>query len=179
MLCDSCNQNEATIHIVRVLDGEKTEQNLCEKCARANKELDFSFEPQFSLHKLFSSLIDQKLHGSREKGLLCKLQCPDCGLSFAQFSQVGRFGCSSCIETFEEKMKPLLSRIQAGSVHSGKVPARFRSRIKLRRELKALQEELQEKIKSERFEDAAVLRDRVRVMEKEIREEDTAKGEEL
>ncbi len=172
MLCDNCRQKEATVHIVQMADGEKSEINLCEDCAREKKEIAFSFEPQFSLHKLFSSLIDQKLRSSREAALATRLQCPGCGLTFAQFGQVGRLGCSCCIDTFGGKLNSLLARIHAGPLHTGKIPASLRSRIILRRELKKLQEELQAKVVDEEFEEAALLRDRIRTMKKEIAAEE-------
>lgn len=33
MLCDNCKQNEATVHMTRVVNGKKTERHLCNVCA--------------------------------------------------------------------------------------------------------------------------------------------------
>ena len=168
MLCQECRQEEANVYITKIVNGKKTEHHLCESCAREKEELDFSFEPQFSLHKLFASMLNQGLLESRQAMLATKNQCPGCGLSFAQFSQVGRLGCSSCYEAFEESLKPLLRRIHASSEHTGKIPVRTQKRVKYKRELDQFKEELQLKVENEEFEEAAILRDKIKAMEKDL-----------
>ena len=176
MLCQECHCNEANIHIVKQVDGIQTEMNLCEQCARKKEELDFSFEPQFSLHKLFSGMLNHNLIGARDYSAAA-LQCPSCGLTFAQFSQIGRLGCSDCLTAFKGKLKPLLRRIHGNSIHTGKIPARVRSRVKYMRKIDQLKEELQLKVQSEEFEEAALLRDRIKEMEAKIASAETEKGE--
>ncbi len=175
MLCQQCHKNEANIQIIKSVDGKQSEEFLCEQCAREKEELDFSFEPQFSLHKLFASMLNQNLLESRAARHAAKNQCPECGLSFAQFSQIGRLGCRACFETFEDSLKPLLRRIHASSTHTGKIPLRTQRRVKYKRELDQLKEELQVKVQNEEFEEAAVLRDKIRAMEKDLEEKQPEK----
>ncbi len=177
MLCQECHKNEANIHIIKSVDGKQTEEFLCEQCAGQREELDFSFEPQFSLHKLFASMLNQGILENRDAMLAAKSQCPECGLSFAQFSQVGRLGCSGCYGAFEDSLKPLLGRIHASSTHTGKIPARTQRRVRYKRDLEQLKEELQQKVQSEEFEEAAVLRDKIRAMEKDLDKDQKDDGE--
>ena len=177
MLCQECRRNEANIHIVKNVDGKQTELNLCEQCALKKEELDFSFEPQFSLHKFFAAMLDQNLRGKRDEKKAASLQCPSCGLSFALFSQVGRLGCSDCFSAFEDNLKPLLRRIHGGCIHTGKVPARTRDRVKFLRELDQLKEELLLKVQNEEFEEAAGLRDRIRTIEGKMEQDESEKGD--
>ncbi len=177
MLCEECRQKEATIHIVKQMDGNQTEINLCEQCARKKKELEVSFEPQFSLHKLFASMLNQSLRDSRRAQQAVDTQCPSCGLTFSQFSQIGRLGCSDCFKAFEEQLKPLLRRIHAGCAHTGKVPLKILGRVQAVREIDQLKEELQAKIINEEFEEAAVLRDRIRALEEDILQKEANGGE--
>ncbi len=171
MLCQECQANEATIQIISSLAGKKTKKFLCEHCARQNEEIDFTFETQFSLHKIFTSLLAQGLAGNRESLQAAKVQCPSCGLSFTQFSQVGRLGCSSCYKAFDESLQPILRRIQAGLTHTGKVPVRAGKRVKYLKEIDHLREELQAKVQKEEFEDAALLRDRIKSLENNLEKE--------
>lgn len=175
MLCQECRRNEANIHIVKYVNGKQTELNLCEECARKKEELDFTFEPQFSLHKLFASMLNQSLRDTRESKVANNMQCPSCGLTFAQFSQVGRLGCSECFTAFEHKLKPLLRRIHSGGAHNGKVPVQVQSRVKAKRQIDRLKEELLEKVHNEEFEDAALLRDRIRELESKVENVDLEK----
>jgi len=177
MICQECQCNEANIHIIKHVNGKQTELNLCEQCARKYDEIDISLEPQFSLHKLFASMLNQSLRGSREAKLAVNSQCPSCGLTFAQFSQIGRLGCSDCFNAFEERLKPLLRRIHGSSIHTGKVPTRARKRVEILRELDQLKEELQVKVQNEEFEDAALLRDRIRNVEGKMKQSEIKKGD--
>lgn len=177
MLCQECRKNEATIHIVKQADGKQTELNLCEQCARKKEELEVSFEPQFSLHKLFASMLNQSLRDSRRAQQAVDTQCPTCGLTFSQFSQIGRLGCSDCFEAFEEQLKPLLRRIHAGCSHTGKVPVRIQGRVKTVRELDQLKDDLQLKVSNEEFEEAAILRDRIRALEEDLGQKQVDGGE--
>ncbi len=170
MLCQECRRNEANIHIVKQVGGKQTELNICEACARKMDELDFTFEPQFSLHKLFATMLNQSLRDNREAASAAGIQCPSCGLTFAQFSQVGRLGCSDCFKAFDKRLKPLLRRIHTGCAHNGKMPVKVQSRVKAIRQIDQLKEDLQAKIQHEEFEDAAVLRDQIRALELEMRE---------
>lgn len=178
MLCQECRRNEANIHIVKNIEGKQSELNLCEQCARKKEELDFSFEPQFSLHKLFAAMLDQKsLQGKRSKAGDSSLQCPSCSLSFAQFSQIGRLGCSECFSAFSDRLQPLLRKIHGSCNHTGKVPSRLRTKVNLLREIDQLKEELQQKVENEEFEEAALLRDRIKAMEGTMQQDEKEKGD--
>jgi protein arginine kinase activator len=170
MLCQECRKEEANVFITKIINGKKTELQLCERCARAKEELDFSFEPQFSLHNLFGGMLDESMRGSRESLRLSKAQCPTCALTFAQFSQIGRLGCSDCFGAFGDKLQPLLRRIHGSARHTGKVPRRSQSKVRFKRELDRLKEELQQKVRHEEFEQAAELRDRIKALEKDLQE---------
>lgn len=168
MLCQECQEYPANVHITKIINGKKIEMHLCEICAQKKEELNFSFEPQFSLQNLFSSLLHNGLPEEREKGSLSKLQCPNCGLTFAQFGQIGRLGCSECFTAFDEKLPLLLRRIHGSSSHKGKIPGRTGGMAKYKRELADLQEQLRAEVQRENFEQAALLRDEIKEMEEKI-----------
>lgn len=168
MMCQECGQEESNVFITKTNNGKKMEIHLCERCAREKEELDFSFEPQFTLHNLFGGLLHENSRGSRESLRAVKAQCPSCALTFAQFSQIGRLGCSDCFVAFGDKLQPLLKRIHGSDRHTGKVPRRGQGVVLVKRELERLKEELQRTILKEEFEEAAKLRDRIRAMEQDL-----------
>ena len=170
MVCQECGQETATVHITKIVNGRKSELHLCRNCAQAHDELDFSFEPKLSLHNLLGSLLGESVRGSREELRQAKLQCPSCALTFTQFSQIGRLGCSDCFPAFNEKLAPLLRRIHGSTSHTGKVPRRSQGAVRFARELKRLREELRMRVQKEEFEVAAGLRDEIRALEKEMEE---------
>jgi protein arginine kinase activator len=170
MICQECQQETASVHITKIVNGRKTELHLCRRCAQAHDELDFSFEPKLSLHNLLGSLLGESMRGSREALRKGKVQCPSCALTFAQFSQIGRLGCSDCFPAFDEQLAPLLRRIHGSSRHTGKVPRRSQGAVRFVRELERLREELKLRVQKEEFEKAAELRDQIKALENEMRE---------
>lgn len=47
MLCERCQERPASVHVTRIINGEKTELYLCQECARElQPQLNFSI-PQF------------------------------------------------------------------------------------------------------------------------------------
>ena len=39
MICQECNQRPAALHFTKIINGEKTEVHLCEKCAQEKGEM--------------------------------------------------------------------------------------------------------------------------------------------
>ncbi|WP_028609691.1 UvrB/UvrC motif-containing protein [Paenibacillus harenae] len=170
MYCQECGKKPATLHFTKIVNGEKTEFHICETCAREKGEGIPGAPNSFSIHSLLSGLLDfEQLGGTGMGGVKQPaLRCEDCGLTYAQFSKIGRFGCSNCYHAFAEKLDPLLKRVHSGTVHSGKIPKRSGGQIQCKREIEQLRRDLQAKIENEEFESAAQLRDRIRELERKI-----------
>lgn len=183
MICQECNQRDATVHFTKILNNNKQEFHLCETCAREKGDVMMkSFgnsgfgtspfgEPAFSFHNLLGGLLGfEQAHNPMNKGIQGQPagphRCSTCGLSYPQFAQLGRFGCSDCYTHFAPQLEPLLRRIHGGAtVHTGKVPQRAGGLIKVKKQIEQLRQELQMKIQQEQFEEAATLRDQIREME--------------
>jgi protein arginine kinase activator len=169
MLCQSCGKNNASVHVTQIVNGEKTEVYLCEACAREKGEIiDFPWEGKFPLHQFFSGFMGLVPHGgggTAKKAASSGLQCSACGLTHAQFGQIGRFGCSRCYEAFGEALIPLFRRLHGNPKHMGKIPARAGADVKIKKEIERLRQELQKKIAEEAFEEAAQIRDEIRRLE--------------
>lgn len=170
MLCQECGKRPATLHFTKIINGEKTEFHICESCAREKGESLPGAANGFSIHSLLSGLMDFDPVGGAS-GLAPKaqtLRCDECGLTYSQFSKLGRFGCSSCYRHFSDRLDPLLKRVHGSTLHTGKIPKRSGGRIKTQREIERLRQELQSSIQREEFETAARLRDQIRELEKQI-----------
>ena len=103
-----------------------------------------------------------------EEALAAVPHCSNCGMTYSQFGQIGRFGCSQCYRSFAGQLDPLLRRVQGNSRHTGKAPERTRESLGYKREIEQLRQELQTAISSEAYERAAVLRDRIHALEGKI-----------
>jgi protein arginine kinase activator len=176
MICQECNQRPATLHFTKIINGEKTEVHLCEKCAQEKGEMFmFSGESGFTFNNLLAGLLNMDSAFKQQSKNAFKqeeiLQCERCGMTFPQFVKIGRIGCSHCYETFSEQLKPVLKRLHSGNwTHNGKIPKRNGEGIQLRKRIEDLKNELKSSIVQEEFEKAAKLRDEIRSLEKEITE---------
>ena len=171
MMCDECHEKPATVHITKIANGEKTQLHFCEECAK-NKHIVFSTglnafglddDSEFSIGKLLSSLFQSP--GMDLKPNTGDQKCSRCGLTFSGFTQMGRFGCSQCYDTFKDQMDPMLRRIHGKTYHVGKVPRRSGGEIRIKNEINRLKRELQEAVNAEEYERAAVIRDQIKEME--------------
>lgn len=174
MQCQECGVKPATLHFTKIVNGKKTEFHICESCAREKGELIPGTAGGFSIHSLLSGLLDLEGAG-KEKSAATKtaqsLQCENCGMTYSQFSKLGRFGCSSCYKFFNNALDPLFKRVHGSTSHVGKIPKRAGAQIVIRRQIDELKQELQQSIAQEEFETAAELRDQIRRLEKEMAQE--------
>lgn len=169
MVCQQCGQKPATVHLTKIINSQKTEFHICESCAREKGEWIPDTANGFSIHNLLSGLLDFDLMGHKQEGRedakLQAMRCENCGLSYAQFGKLGRFGCDKCYAFFGDRLDPLLKRVHGNTVHIGKIPKCSGGRIQRRRELEDLKRQLQHSILREEFEEAAKVRDRIRELE--------------
>ncbi len=147
--CDLCSK-PATVHLTQIVNSKIHKVDLCEACAQAKGVTDPS---GFSLaDMLLKASLNPEPTGDAGK-------CSACGFTTQDFKKNGRFGCPSCYEHFSKMLEPMLDTMHKGSSHTGKIPQRAIARKSLYERLTQLETELDQAIKSERYEDAARYRD--------------------
>lgn len=169
MICQECGERPASLHFTKIVNGEKTEFHICEACAREKGELLPGGQNGFSIHNLLSGMLNfdyLNQAAAKTKSAPTKLRCETCGLSYQQFSKIGRFGCSDCYRYFEPVLEPLFRRVHGNTTHSGKVPERTGGQLRRKRELSELKAKLNYLVAREEFEEAARVRDRIRELER-------------
>lgn len=165
MLCQRCNEKEATVHLTKIVNGQKTEIYLCEDCAKESGNIPFANNP-FSFQNLLSGILNPDV-GKYDKSKT-DIECKECGSSYREFSNKGLFGCSSCYEEFNKRLDPLFKRIHGNIRHNGKVPKRKGGNLRVKRKIKGLREEMQQAVDAENFEKAAEIRDKIKELKENI-----------
>jgi len=149
-----------------------TKMHLCEDCAKEKSE---EMEAHFGLSDLLAGLAD--MAEIEETDVKKGAKCSFCGFTFNDFRRVGRLGCPKCYETFENQLASLLRRIHGQDRHMGKLPVTT-VKGKLSNEAKdlhAFKIKLQQAISKEAYEEAAVLRDKIKEIENKLRKPKTDK----
>jgi len=160
MFCDVCKSKEATVFLTQIVEGKMQKVNLCEGCS---KEKGVNDPTGFALADLLLGLGAAQEIEKSPLGIRCSV----CGFSQTDFKKTGRLGCSACYDAFAEGLSGMLKNMHRGLIHTGKVPARLALALSRARELAALQQGLEKAILEEKFEDAAGLRDKIRLLESE------------
>lgn len=158
MQCCVCKEKEAKVHLTQIVGDKMQKVDLCEGCA-AQKGVN---DPAgFSLADLLLGLgASQEMEQATGGG---EVKCPTCGFTQADFKKAGRLGCSECYVTFSEGLEGLLKTMHKGTKHMGKVPQAFQQSRDLADRLKSLQKKLEKAVADEDFEQAAAMRDEIKV----------------
>ena len=159
MLCQSCKEHTATIHLTEIRNGQRAETHLCQACAQ---QQGLGVKAQIPLNELLSTLLsvqpqadsaEQKI----EPGIQAK-SCPECGMTLKRFAKESLLGCPCDYHVFEDQLLPLIERNQNGkSLHCGKVPTHLPDEQKQDITLRQLKQQLDEAVKQENYELAARL----------------------
>ena len=92
--------------------------------------------------------------------------CPQCGISAAEFGESGQLGCAVCYKFFKETLVPLFKQVHGHDIHRGKVPVTDPSKQQTSRTLIDLRRALKKAVSQESYEQAAEIRDRINEIER-------------
>lgn len=175
MRCQNCGTNEANIKYTQIINGVKKEMTLCEKCAE-KLELN-NFKVNMPIH--FSNFLDSFFD---EKELLPSFikennnNCNFCEKAYDDFIKTGLLGCPECYDAFEDRLSPVLKHLQGSVRHTGRKPSNANKKntneqtekyenIKKndnKETIASLKKELNKAVAEERYEDAAIIRDKIK-----------------
>lgn len=161
MICQRCKKQTATVHLTEIVNAEKRERHLCERCA---SEEGVTMKQHVPLNELLSNFLVSQA-GAQQ---MADLACPDCGMTFVEYRNHGLLGCPRDYDVFEKVLEPLIERAHEGGTHHvGKAPgpASEDTTTSKQRDLTRLRRDLAGAIEREDYEKAAELRDRIKTLE--------------
>ena len=160
MKCEKCGLNEATTHIRSVVNGVVNEYNLCSSCAAKS---GYKGGTHNSLAGMLSSMFGEFLNNGIPENTV---KCPVCGATFSDIAKTGKVGCAECYKTFEAELMPYLKRVHGSTKHVGVVPNKSPIMVVEKEEtVETLKLKLSQLVGEERYEEAAVIRDKIKELE--------------
>ncbi|MFN3192106.1 MAG: UvrB/UvrC motif-containing protein [Aureliella sp.] len=165
--CQQC-EKPATFHITELTEPSGPMMlHLCEECARTYLAQGNDEAPANALAGMLAKQL--KLEQTAEElAELDKKTCPVCGITFAEFREAGRLGCSYDYVCFQEDLEPLLTNIHGTRTHRGKRPTRNSGAPDRQHELIQLRREMQDAVAQEDYERAGEIRDQIRDIENAV-----------
>lgn len=161
MLCTNCKSREANFHYKQIINGKHTEQHLCTECARELGYLSQS-ESMFDFGNILNDFIAMPSFVPDTGAVRA---CPACGTLFDEFKKTGLLGCDKCFDEFENVIEATLAQIQPSTTHKGRLSGAVGQKIQKDNELSEMKERLKRAVLDEKYEEAAVLRDKIKQLE--------------
>lgn len=164
MICEKCKKREATVKLIKVVNGKRESHMFCEECinglgdilsAKEKDEID-----DFNLNKILDGLVDYLGKSRDEKELQIDGVCKKCGTTYKEIKESGNVGCCECYEFFELGLIPIMHEYHGSSYHKGN--KNFSYILADKKNLEYLQHELEEAIEFEEYERAAIIRDEIK-----------------
>lgn len=165
MICDNCGKREAIIAYTKMQGNSIEEVHLCAQCAEEKMKKDLAFNNAVS-GKMENFLKDLfKLTGKFNNNIPNK-KCSHCGTTFEDLGK-NQVGCEYCYDEFKEEIESMLLNFKSSSKHKGKIPKSAGKEPVYKREENELRDKLSVAVELEEYEEAAVLRDKL----KQLRDE--------
>ena len=159
MLCEKCGKRMATTHIHTVINGVVYDKNLCEECAMEHGV-------NLSTHNSLSDMLASMFTELKKDRIQNEKRCPVCGATFSDIANSGKAGCAECYNTFKSELLPYLKRVHGSTKRTGKIPDNVCVTPDPQKDgTEELREELKRLIAEENYEQAAVIRDKIRETE--------------
>lgn len=149
MLCSRCKKENANFLYKQNINGNQTSIALCNNCAKTYSSNILSFD-------IFDTFARYN-----ENTKVCNL----CGFRFSDIRSLGKVGCPQCYNTFSDELEGIIKQIHGGATHVGTLPNIQNSSQKT--EIEILKEKLNAAIASEKYEEAAKIRDEIKALKGE------------
>jgi hypothetical protein len=189
MLCEKCKIREANVFYTEIVDGDKkNERHLCSQCAKDLDQYTGLFDKDFSFSKLLSGILGDVFENTTNQEYR-QIICPTCNTCYDDFIKDSMFGCKDCFEVFNLLINDNIKQIHGNDRHIGKIPKNHHKIDKILprsvvsenmnvdinedvfdnedMELEILKQRLEEAIKKEDFEQAAILRDKIKTIKED------------
>ena len=168
MICDICNEREATIEFTAVTGNEKKTLHLCGQCSNQESEKPAGPATKVTPTHVTASKKVNVVIGHLAGTEAGKGPCSGCGMTYEEFRKIGRLGCSQCYDAFGTPLRRLLKRIHGSDTHVGRGPRASKesspatsASVGQPQGLEELRQALHAAVDAEEYERAAQLRDRI------------------
>ena len=164
MLCDFCQERDAVFYIEQTtMNNTKRTLHICLECA---EERGVTPDPR-SIEKCVGSLFAELARIAQKAREADNHECPVCGTSLLSIKRSMRVGCPECYAIFKNEISTLLKKQGVNGSYSGSMPQRLRNFKSVLTDRIQIQTKLEESLKNEDYEKAAIYRDYLKALEKQ------------
>lgn len=158
MKCQNCGKNEATVHYKEIINGKKQELSLCSECANKIGIIEFPI----MISPIFSSFDDEYTSIPEVK------KCKNCGYTLEKYSKTGVLGCQECYNTFKDELDEIFLKFHGKNRHIKTSNKKIKAKTSVKdvdSKIEGLRIRLKKLVENEEYEEAAILRDKIKKLE--------------
>ena len=174
--CEMCGEEGAVIHLLRVQNGAVTHTRLCHSCAETlageTEGISLVLAVPAALRQIAGTRAREEASEGTSPATDENRVCTVCGTTLADLRETGTVGCPVCYQVFAEQLAEAIQEGNDPMEHLGKVPRYGSAAESLRHEVARLKRMLSELVRTERFEEAAGVRDRLADLAQGLEDED-------
>jgi protein arginine kinase activator len=119
MLCENCKEREATVHFTEIMNGRVQKHHLCKECAAQMEMMGYASN-EVPFVKLLTGMLAAGQTQEQGENPLQYVRCPKCGMTYEEFTRVGKFGCAECIDVFGPLIGDHMKKLHGSDTHTGK-----------------------------------------------------------
>jgi protein arginine kinase activator len=160
MKCERCAKHSAIIQIQQIVNNKRKSIRLCERCAKVLGIMgsETSDKSKFTIPNLFSDMFEGLAHVNPKNAK----KCPSCDTTLETIIEEHKAGCTECYSAFNLQIEKELQKLFGNTRHIGKFPRRFLKFKQFLFNINDLKKQLVTAIKNEDYENAAILRDKIK-----------------
>lgn len=160
MLCDGCKQNEANIVLHMMTNGQVATRSLCAECAqKAHTEMTKAFATMGMQIEGLQGMVERS---QEERERIPRMMCSNCRTAYTDIGYDTVFGCARCYGAFHEQVMQYLSSLRPVEQAASQAPDVLP--VLPEPTAEELHARLDEALRAEDYEQAASLRDQLKLM---------------
>ena len=161
MLCEKCGVNNATTHIRTIINGVVHEKHLCSHCAATESKYETKYETK---DNNLAQILGNMFGNASQNSQSAITRCGCCGSTYEDIAESGRCGCPECYHSFYNQLLPYFKRVHGSTQHIGKRINVVNKKTETDT-IDELRELLKQLINEENYEQAAVVRDKIKSLQ--------------
>ncbi len=162
MICDVCKNKNADISVEQSIGSNVKHIFLCRDCAKKWGLEMFPENLDISITKLLN-----KYDKNKKNEELNYLSCPYCGKKLSEIQKDKKIGCINCFLCFKSEITNILRKVKTNIKYTGKVQNAVPKEFSQKLSILELKQKLQKALNAEEYEQAALLRDELKALEKQ------------
>ncbi|CRF34970.1 excinuclease ABC subunit B [Brachyspira suanatina] len=169
MKCNICGKEKAVLYIQEIIGNERRQIHICKECEINGNIIEKCLELEFNnIDTIFPNYKSLPSKKKKKKTPHSNKICKVCGYSLDDFLKTGVVSCPKCYEYFKSEISKHIKKIHRENKHIGKISSRNLTNKDIESKINKYREEIELFIKIEKYEEAALIRDKLEHLKKDL-----------